>query len=116
MQNRCGPAAVTGDDPCQSTACFSSGKGQGSPPLHKVASICGFLPELPDDASYQPSPVNILGIYGANDDVVPSFLADHALDEMKAKSHQLTARETQQGHEISPENLQDLSDFFNEPA
>ncbi len=89
---------------------------QGSPPLHKVASICGFLPELPDDASFQPSPVNILGIFGANDDIVPSFLADHALDEMKAKGHQLTVRETRQGHEISSENLQELSDFFNQPT
>ena len=84
-----------------------------SPPLHKVASICGFLPELPDDAAYQSTSVNILGIFGANDDVVPSFLADHALDEMKAKGHQLTARETRQGHEISPENLEELADFFN---
>ncbi len=85
----------------------------GSPPLHKVASICGFLPELPESSDSQTSSVNILGIYGANDDIVPSFLADHALDEMKAKGHQLTARETRQGHEISPENLQELTDFFN---
>jgi len=84
-----------------------------SPPLYKVASICGFLPELPDDAPLQPSPVNILGIFGANDDVVPAFLADHALDEMKAKGHQLTARETEQRHEISPENLKELTDFFS---
>lgn len=84
-----------------------------SPPLYKVASICGFLPELPDDTSFQSTSVNILGIFGANDDVVPSFLADHALDEMKAKGHQLTARETPQGHEISPENLQELTEFFN---
>jgi len=89
---------------------------QGSPPLHKVASICGFLPELPEENPFQPCPVNILGIFGTHDDVVPSFLADHALDEMKAKGHQLTARETNQGHEITPENLQDLSDFFNRPA
>jgi len=87
-----------------------------SPPLYKVASICGFLPELPDDASFQSSSVDVLGIFGANDDVVPSFLADHALDEMKAKGHRLTARETQQGHEISPENLQELTDFFNLPS
>jgi predicted esterase len=86
---------------------------QTSPPLHKVASICGFLPELPDNASLHTSPVNILGIFGANDDVVPSFLADHALDEMKAKGHQLTAKETQQGHEISSQNLQELTEFFN---
>jgi len=87
-----------------------------SPPLYKVASICGFLPELPDDPSFQSSAVNILGIFGTNDDVVPSFLADNALDEMKAKGHQLTARETKQGHEISPENLRELTDFFNQPA
>jgi predicted esterase len=85
-----------------------------SPPLHKVASICGFLPELPDDVPTQSSPVNILGIFGANDDVVPSFLADHALDEMKAKGHRLTAKETEQRHEISPENLQELTVFFNQ--
>ena len=84
-----------------------------SPPLYKVASICGFLPELPDDVPLQSSPVNILGIFGANDDVVPAFLADHALDEMKTKGHQLTAKETQQRHEISPENLKELTDFFS---
>ncbi len=88
----------------------------GSPPLHKVASICGFLPELPDEAPPQSSPVNILGIFGANDDVVPSFLADHALDEVKAKGHRLTSKETQQRHEITQENLQELADFFNPPA
>ncbi|GJL79805.1 MAG: hypothetical protein NPINA01_27940 [Nitrospinaceae bacterium] len=85
----------------------------GSHPLHRVASICGFLPELPDEAPPQRAAVNILGIYGANDDVVPSFLADHALDEMKAKGHQLTAKETPQGHEVSQENLQDVTRFFN---
>lgn len=85
----------------------------GSHSLHRVASICGFLPEIPDDAPSQRAAVNILGIFGANDEVVPSFLADYALDEMKAKGHQLTAKETRQGHEISKDNLQDLTDFFN---
>ncbi len=85
----------------------------GSHPLHRVASICGFLPELPDDAVSQPPVVDILGIFGANDEVVPSFLADYALDEMKAKGHQLTVKETQQGHEINQENLQDVTKFFN---
>lgn len=85
----------------------------GSHPLHKVASVCGFLPETPEEAAQKTTTVDILGIYGMNDDVVPSFLADHALDEMKAKGHKLTAKETRQGHEINQENLQDLSDFFN---
>jgi len=85
----------------------------GSHSLHRVASICGFLPEIPDDAPSQRAVVDILGIFGANDEVVPSFLADYALDEMKAKGHQLTAKETQQGHEISKDNLQELTDFFN---
>ena len=85
----------------------------GSHSLHKVASVCGFLPEIPEKAAQQPTAVDILGIYGMNDDIVPSFLADHALDEMKAQGHKLTARETPQGHEINQENLQDLSDFFN---
>lgn len=85
----------------------------GAHPLHRVASICGFLPELPDDAVLQRSVVNILGIFGANDEVVPSFLADYALDEMKAKGHQLTVKETRQGHEINQENLRDVTDFFN---
>lgn len=84
----------------------------GSHPLHKVASVCGFLPEIPE-ATTQPTAVDILGIYGINDDIVPSFLADHALDEVKARGHKLTVRETRQGHEISQENLKDLSDFFN---
>jgi phospholipase/carboxylesterase len=85
----------------------------GSHPLHRVASICGFLPELPDDTVLQRSVVDILGIFGANDEIVPSFLADYALDEMKTKGHQLTVKETPQGHEINQENLQDITDFFN---
>ena len=63
----------------------------GSHPLHKVASVCGFLPEIPEEAA-QPTAVDILGIYGINDDIVPSFLADHALDEMKTRGHKLTVR------------------------
>ncbi|NIP99308.1 MAG: phospholipase, partial [Nitrospinaceae bacterium] len=47
--------------------------------LHKVASVCGFLPEIPEDLTPNGSPASILGIYGANDPVVPSFLADYAL-------------------------------------
>lgn len=85
----------------------------GAHPLHRVASICGFLPELPDDAVLQPLVVDILGIFGTNDEVVPSFLADYALDEIKAKGHRLTVKETPQGHEISKDNVQDLTDFFN---
>lgn len=86
----------------------------GSHPLHRVASICGFLPELPGEPPINnPLTVNILGIYGANDEVVPAFLADHALDEMQARGHQLTVKETSQGHEVNRENLQDLTDFFN---
>jgi len=85
----------------------------GSHPLHRVASICGFLPEIPDNVPSQRPVVNILGIFGTNDEIVPSFLADYALDEMKTKGHQLTARETRQGHEISRDNLQQLTEFFN---
>lgn len=87
----------------------------GKHPVHKVASICGFLPELPDlpPVPSQNSRAEILGIYGTNDDVVPSFLADHALDEMKRHGHTLTARETSQGHEVSAENIQDLIRFFS---
>ncbi len=83
----------------------------GSHPLYKVASVCGFLPEIPDDTAKN-SPTTIMGIFGANDEVVPSFLADHALKEMKNHGHTLTAKETDQGHEINPQNLQDLSEFF----
>ena len=55
----------------------------GNHTLFKVASICGFLPELPDSVIEKKEPLDILGIFGSNDEVVPSFLADHALDEMK---------------------------------
>ena len=82
-------------------------------PLHKVASVCGFLPEIPEDATDSNSSIPILGIYGTNDDVVPSFLAEHALDEMKNKGHIPKIRETPQGHELNAENLEELSKFFN---
>lgn len=84
----------------------------GSRPLHKVASVCGFLPELDDGTESSKPPVTILGIYGANDEVVPAFLADYALEEMKNRGHRITIKETPQAHELNSENLQDLSDFF----
>ena len=81
--------------------------------LFKVASICGFLPEFPDRVVEQKGGLDILGIFGSNDEVVPSFLADHALEEMKSHGHQVESKETTQPHEINLENLQDLCDFFN---
>ncbi|KMP12342.1 phospholipase [Candidatus Nitromaritima sp. SCGC AAA799-C22] len=84
----------------------------GRHPLHKVASVCGFLPEIPDMETAPKPPVPILGIFGANDDIVPSFLAEHALDEMKSRGHLPTLRETSQGHELNAENLSDLRHFF----
>jgi predicted esterase len=78
-----------------------------------VASVCGFLPEFSELAKMPGTPVPILGIFGTNDDVVPSFLAEHALEEMKNKGHNPTLRETSQGHELSNENLKELGVFFN---
>ena len=78
-----------------------------------MASICGFLPELQDPVIEKKESLPILGIFGSNDDVVPSFLADHALDEMKSHGHLVKSKETAQSHEVNSENLQDLCDFFN---
>ena len=85
----------------------------GTHSLYKVASVCGFLPEVPEQETETKSSVPILGIFGTNDDVVPSFLAEHALEEMKNNGHRLTLRETPQGHELNSENLKELHDFFN---
>ncbi len=85
----------------------------GSHSLHKVATVCGFLPEFEENSTAPGSTVSILGIFGANDEVVPSFLAEHALDEMKNRGHNITVRETSQGHELNQENLKDLAEFFN---
>lgn len=84
----------------------------GSHPLHKVASVCGFLPEIPDDGSKQTHNTSILGIYGLNDEVVPSFLAKHALEELESQGHRLTKKETSQGHEVNVDNINDLTQFF----
>ena len=85
----------------------------GKYPLDRVASVCGFLPEFSEDQTLSELSVPILGIFGTNDDVVPSFLAEHALEEMKNKGHIPTLRETSQGHELSEENLKELGVFFN---
>ena len=82
-------------------------------PLHKVASVCGFLPEIPERETKTGRSIPILGIFGTNDDVVPSFLAEHALEEMKNNGHTLTLRETSQGHELNSENLRELREFFD---
>ena len=83
----------------------------GKHSLARIASVCGFLPELPDGLAKN-SPSSILGIFGANDDVVPSFLAEHALDELKANNHNVALNETSQGHEITKENLKEICKFF----
>jgi len=84
----------------------------GKYPLHKVASVCGFLPEFSEQETFSESSVPILGIFGSNDDIVPSFLAEHALEEMKNNGHNPTLKETSQGHELTAENLKELNDFF----
>ena len=85
----------------------------GMHPLHKTASVCGFLPEIPELGAITRSSVPILGIFGTNDEVVPSFLAEHALEEMRSKGHTPTIREISQGHELNSENLTELRDFFD---
>jgi predicted esterase len=85
----------------------------GSQKIFKVASVCGFLPELPSTNIDQAPPTQILGVYGQNDDVVPSFLADYALEEMKSKGHQVQIKETSQSHELNSENLSDVCTFLN---
>ncbi len=84
----------------------------GSHPLHKVASVCGFLPEISGDCPKQIHSTSILGIYGLNDEVVPSFLAEHALEELEGQGHLLTKKETPQSHEVNAENITDLTQFF----
>ena len=85
----------------------------GSQNIYKVASVCGFLPELPPINSKSASTTKILGIFGSNDEVVPSFLADYALEEMKTKGHLVESKETSQTHELNAENLNDVCIFFN---
>jgi len=84
----------------------------GTHALHKAAAVCGFLPEIPENGQKQTHNTSILGIYGINDDIVPSFLAEHALDELEGQGHQLTKKETSQGHEVSADNIADLKQFF----
>ena len=84
---------------------------QGKHSIAKIASVCGFLPELPDGLAKN-LPSTILGIFGSNDDVVPAFLAEHALDELKANDHKVTVNETSQGHEITEENLKQICNFL----
>ena len=76
------------------------------------ADLDQFLPVLPQDLSKNHA-TEILGIFGSNDEVVPSFIADHALDEMTAAGFAVIARETSQGHEINGDNLKELSAFIN---
>lgn len=84
----------------------------GNQTVHRSASICGFLPEMPESDANGKNPGNILGIYGLNDDVVPSFLAEYALDEIRNQGHAVRILETQQGHEVTPENLREIALFF----
>ena len=85
----------------------------GIHPLYKTASVCGFLPETPERETTTEISIPILGIFGTNDDVVPSFLAEHALDEMKRFGHESIVHETLQGHEISHENLLEINAFID---
>ena len=48
-----------------------------------------------------------------NYEIVPSFLAEHALDEFKSRGYPINIIETNQGHELTSENLEQLTNFFN---
>ena len=78
-----------------------------------MASVCGFLPEYSEQEIVPEYLFQFLEFLVVNDDVVPSFLAEHALEEMKNKGHNPTLKETSQGHELSEENLKELGVFFN---
>ncbi|MEK9629519.1 MAG: dienelactone hydrolase family protein [Nitrospinota bacterium] len=84
----------------------------GTQNIHKVGSVCGFLPELPSTSTNEVT-TEILGIFGQNDEVVPSFLADYALEEMKNKGHKVQIKETNQSHELNSDNLNELLNFFS---
>lgn len=84
----------------------------GSHKIDKVASVCGFLPELPETERENSTTTSILGIFGLNDEVVPAFLAEHALDEFQNKGYPTKILETKQGHEVTSENLDELINFF----
>ena len=77
-----------------------------------VARTCLWGFSQGEAANTKPA-ADILGIYGLNDDVVPSFLADHALEEMQTHGHRLSVRETSQGHEISSANLDEIRAFLS---
>ena len=85
----------------------------GSRTIYKVASVCGFLPEIPTIKVERALTTKILGIFGANDEIVPSFLADYALEEMKNRGHLVESKETSQTHELNSENLNDIGIFLN---
>ena len=84
----------------------------GSQKIYSAASICGFLPDLPKTEKNNASETSILGIFGLNDEIVPSFLAEHALDEFKSRGYPINIIETNQGHELTSENLEQLTNFF----
>ena len=84
----------------------------GSHPLHKVASVCGFLPELPEDHPKQIHNTSILGIYGIQDEIIPSFLAEFALEEVEGQGHRVIKKETSQSHQVNAENITDMIHFF----
>ena len=85
----------------------------GSQDIFSVASVCGFLPRMPKQEKDDASNTSILGIFGLNDEIVPSFLAEHALDEFKNRGYPINIIETNQGHELTSENLEQLTNFFN---
>ena len=78
-----------------------------------MASVCGFLPEIPTSNVESSLTTKILGIFGSNDEIVPSFLADYALEEMKNRGHLVERKETSQTHELNSENLNDIGIFLN---
>ena len=85
----------------------------GSQYIFSVASVCGFLPEMPKKEKNDVSNTSILGIFGLNDEIVPSFLAEYALDEFKSSGYPINIVATNQGHELTSENLEQLTNFFN---
>ena len=85
----------------------------GSQDIFSAASVCGFLPEMPKQEKDDAPNTSILGIFGLNDEIVPSFLAEHALDEFKSRGYPINIIETNQGHELTSENLEQLTNFFN---
>lgn len=86
-------------------------------PLAGIIALSGYIPVPGDDESEYPEAIRNMPIligHGTRDPVVPTVLADQALEHLKAQGFPCSYKKYAMEHSVCPQEIDDIAAFINE--